>query len=247
MATHAAPARRTQLDSDEDAEAKRLSEAAERIIPTVRVPPTPPDFIVGHDLGGHGGWRFSSTGRIPSKAARKIAEKMSSRERTAPALEQPEPAESTISREELPAHRGVFFYVAIVSAVLGFAVLGASGWARWPVSPAAAEEFDVQISPSDPAKKPAGLEIPANSPLSFSFKPRVPSGSEIVAEWVAEDIGDPARANSIVRSATMKVADPAAGVSFAFTPAEGGWQAGKYRLEIKHQTDLLRADRFVVP
>ncbi len=159
-----------------------------------------------------------------------------------------EPETSPRSRPVAPPISGAAFLVlsflaGLAAGVLGMLILQPS---RTP-APTAAETAPPH-APNTPVVDAAGAHIPIHSPpLDFAFLPRIPAGSEVVASWIAEDVGPAMPKNATMHSSVMTVLDPLTRLTFTIRPPEDGWPVGKYRLEIRHGEKLLRQDRFVVP
>ncbi len=214
--------------------------------PPVRVLP-PPEPESADAVVFKPGYRLSATGRVGGKASGDeppTPGRASDGEETS----DQEPETSGRLRMVAPPIPGAWFLVlsfvaGLAAGMLGMLILQPS---RTP-APTVAETAP-PLAPNTPVVDAAGAHIPIHSPpLDFAFLPRIPAGSQIVASWIAEDVGPAMPKDATMHSVVMKVLDPLTRLTFTIRPPEDGWPVGKYRLEIRHEEKLLRQDRFVVP
>lgn len=218
--------------------------------PTPRPPPAvwvlpPPQPEDTGEFAFKPGYRLSATGRVggrPSdEEAPARAPSPDGEENTAPDIEPSRRPRMIGAQIPGVPFLVLSFLAGVLVAVLGMLILQSA-----PAPPAS--EAAPPPAPNTPVVDAAGAHIPIHSPpLDFAFLPRIPAGSEIVASWIAEDVGPAMPKDATMHSVVMTVLDPLTRLTFTIRPPEDGWPVGKYRLEIRHGETLLRQDRFVVP
>jgi hypothetical protein len=87
--------------------------------------------------------------------------------------------------------------------------------------------------------------------VTYKTKDLPKQGDVYVIQWIAEDVGDAAPANTVISTLEEKVVDdPSIAknyvVNSSLTKPTAGWPVGKYRVEIKLEDELLTTARFSI-
>ena len=129
--------------------------------------------------------------------------------------------------------------------------------------PSPEEAPSITIDPASPAVAPPAasppgpgilLEVAAerDGEARFEFKsdaPQIfvrwsginlPVGDYVRVAWIAEDVGDVAPPNFIVDQTETRVASEEFGARFTLSRPKDGWAAGKYRVELYLEDELLQ-------
>jgi hypothetical protein len=160
----------------------------------------------------------------------------------------------------LPAVIRQFFVVAALAAVgckdKPSAEAAPSAESKPTASAASAEEMgtfickDVQndacIGPTD--------HFDASVPVvhvSYKTKDIPKNGDVYVIQWIAEDVGSAAPANTVISTLKKEVSDVSPAVksyvaNSRLTKPTAGWPVGKYRVEIKLGDKLVTTARFTI-
>ena len=74
----------------------------------------------------------------------------------------------------------------------------------------------------------------------------LPVGSYVRVAWIAEDVGDIAPADFIVDQTETEIDDPEFAARFTLSRPKDGWAAGRYRVELYLEDDLLQTARVTI-
>ena len=89
---------------------------------------------------------------------------------------------------------------------------------------------------------PVQLEFKSDAPHIFVRWSGVnlPVGAYVRVAWVAEDVGDIAPADFIIDQTETEIETPEFGARFTLSRPQDGWAAGKYRVELYVEDDLVQ-------
>jgi hypothetical protein len=86
--------------------------------------------------------------------------------------------------------------------------------------------------------------------VTYKTKDLPKLGEVFVIDWIAEDVGEAAPANAVIRTLTREVEDEGpyknSVVNSSLTKPTAGWPVGKYRVEIKRKGELVTTARFSI-
>jgi len=87
--------------------------------------------------------------------------------------------------------------------------------------------------------------------VTYKTKDIPKNGDVYVIQWIAEDVGQAAAANTVIATLNEEVKDAVPGlknyvVNSRLTKPTNGWPVGKYRVDVKLADKTLTTARFVV-
>ena len=87
--------------------------------------------------------------------------------------------------------------------------------------------------------------------LTYRTKDIPENGDVYTVQWIAEDVGEAAPANTVIDSVELKVTDVVPATEFyvvnsRLTKPTKGWPVGKYRIEVKRKDKLETTARFAI-
>ena len=90
---------------------------------------------------------------------------------------------------------------------------------------------------------PVQLEFKSDAPHIFVRWSGVnlPVGAYVRVAWVVEDVGDIAPADFIIDQTETNIETPEFGARFTLSRPQDGWAAGKYRVELYVEDDLVQS------